>query len=122
MLADASGRVLAEFHHELNRMSCRSRMDVHLIDQALNEKEAPAARRLQPGELQIEAGRFIWEDLSAGPLVGDEYEQSVAGVLHADLDWDLGAIVVSVLDRVHRRFGHSRLEMLEARCRQHVRT
>src|SRR6202007_793914 len=74
---------------------------VHRVDHVADEEQAPAARALVAVELPYEIGFFLLVrlgmDLTA--LIGDRHDDLVAVLGHRDLDRDLRAVAVTVLDR-----------------------
>src|SRR6266851_1530506 len=90
---------------------------VHRVDHVADEEQSPAAGALVAVELLDEIGllgsraRLGSVDLAA--LVGDRHDDLVAVLGHLDLDRDLRAVAVAVLDRVHGGLGDRGLQPLE---------
>ena len=66
-----------------------------------------------PASLSVEVGRLGLADRAADALVGDPDGEHAARRGDLDVDRQLLAAVVAVLDRVHRRLGDGRLQLLE---------
>ena len=67
----------------------------------------------RPASFSVEIGRLGLADRAAEALVGDPDDEHAAGDRDLDLDRQLLAALVAVLDRVHRRLGDGGLELLE---------
>jgi len=102
-------------HGQPNGVPLAVRGYVHRVDHVADEEQAPAARTLVAVELPDEIGFFLLVrlgmDLTA--LVGDRHDDLVAVLGHRDLDRDLRAVAVAVLDRVHGRLGDRGLQSFQ---------
>ena len=88
--------------------------DAELVDHVLDQEQTPAARLLQPRELGVE----IRQSRPRRP--GRRAPSSVIRTTSTPpaastsiVDRELRAALVAVLDRVHRRLGDGRLQLLE---------
>src|SRR5271155_5732651 len=91
---------------------------VHRVDHVADEEQSPAARALLAVELLDEIGLLLVGIAGAGDgigaaLVADRDDDLVAVLRYLDLDRDLRAVAVAVLDRVHSGLGHGGLQPLE---------
>ena len=69
----------------------------------------------RPSSFASRSGCLRRWQLAGVPAVGDLHAQPLGRVDHADRDGAVGAVLVAVLHRVHRRLGHRGLQALEAR-------
>src|SRR5216683_4929477 len=92
---------------------------VHRVDHVSDKEQSPAARALVTVELPDEIGllgvRARLGGVGFAALVGDRHDDLVAVLGHLDLDRDLRAVAVAVLDRVHGGLGDRGLDRKSTR-------
>src|SRR5712692_4361612 len=94
---------------------------VHRVDHVADEEQSPAARALAAVKLLDEIGLLVFASAGAiaiagvflAALVADRDDDLLAVLGHLDLDRDLRAVPVAVLDRVHGGLGDRGLQPLE---------
>src|SRR5713101_3449223 len=103
----------SEPHDELDGVVSLVARDANVVDHVLDEEEAPPAGLLQAGEFRLEIGGRRLGDVATAAEIGDAHDDVT--IVRADLETDrqLGAALIPVLDRIHRRLGNSGLESLE---------
>src|SRR3954454_12190791 len=103
-----------QLQDELDHVPALGVRDAQLVDHVLDQEETPAARLLEARELRFEVGRLGVAGRPADALVRDPDDERAVSNLDVDLDRQVLARLVAVLDGVHRRLGDRRLELLEA--------
>src|SRR5215203_1981066 len=87
---------------------------VHLVDHALDEEETPAPGRLDALQLGLDVRRVpVLPGRRAAPSVGYAHQEVAVRGEDLQLHGQLRPVLVAVLHRVHRRFGHGGLETLQ---------
>src|SRR5262249_12289038 len=104
-----------EVHDESDRVPAVRVRDADLVDHVLDEQEPPASRLLEPFQLRLEIGNLCLTGGAAERVVGDRDRQHASTCLDVDLDRELLATLVPVLDGVHRRLRDGGLQLLHAR-------
>src|SRR4029450_1246085 len=112
--SDAGIWRLLQMHDQLDGVVVLVNGGPELVDHVLDEEQAPAPRRLQPGQLGLDVGGLDLREGALAPLVGDAHLHVGPVGDHADLDRELGPVAVAVLDGVHGRLADGRLEPLQA--------
>src|SRR5580704_12982931 len=88
---------------------------VHGVDHVADEEQAPAARALPAVQLLQQVRLFGRAGLlGRAALVADGDDDLVAVLGDLDLHRDLGAVLVAMLDGVHRGLGDRGLQLLKA--------
>src|SRR5437867_10005359 len=103
----------SELHDQFDGVMPLVARDANVVDHVLDQEEAPTARLLQSRELCLEVWGRRLGDIATAAEVRDAHDDLTVPGADLEADRQLGAGLIAVLDRVHRRFGDRGLESLE---------